>query len=82
MVIISVQNTQTFSAPLILPSDSKVYVRGSKELNGNYGYYHLVKRNYDTIINNQNQYFAIVYREPRITFIFKRQSRPNRDELK
>lgn len=56
-------------APLILPSGSKLYVRGSKELDGNYGYYHLVKRNYDAIVNNQSKYFVIVYRNPSITFI-------------
>jgi MoxR-like ATPase len=59
-------------APLILPSSSKIYVRGSKELDNNYGYYHLVKRNYDTIINSQNVYFAIVYKEPKITFVFNK----------
>jgi uncharacterized protein with ParB-like and HNH nuclease domain len=66
-------------APLVLPSGSQIYVRGSRELETDYdyyGYYHLVKRNYETIVKNQNQYFAVVYKDPTLTFIF------NGDELK
>jgi hypothetical protein len=51
-------------------------VRGSRELDSNYGYYHLVKRNYEIIVNNPGIYFAVVYKEPDFTFIF------NGNELK
>ena len=60
-------------ASVILPSGTILYVRESKELkdaNREYGYYHLVKRNYDEIIKNPNSYFAIVYDNPENTFVF------------
>lgn len=59
-------------ASLLLPSGIILYVRGSKELkdpNREYGYYHLVKRNYDEVLKNSNSYFAIVYDTPENTFV-------------
>lgn len=73
----SLTKVKGLRGPLILKrSKSEIYVRGSKELPGNYGYYHLVKRNYDAIINGQKVFFAIVYGDPGTTFVL------NKNELK
>jgi hypothetical protein len=57
---------------LLLPSGTILYARGSRELrdpNRAYGYYHLVKRNYDELIKNSKSYFAVVYGHPKKTFV-------------
>lgn len=57
---------------IVLPSGTILYTRGSKELkdpNRLYGYYHLVKRNYDELIKNSKAYFAVVYSHPKKTFV-------------
>lgn len=57
---------------LVLPSGTILYARGSRELkdpNRLYGYYHLVKRNYEELINNSKAYFAVVYSHPKKTFV-------------
>lgn len=59
-------------ASFITSSGDLVYVRGSKELkypDRQYGYYHLVKRNFDEIIKNPKSFFAIVYDHPKNTFV-------------
>lgn len=59
-------------ASLLLPSGIIIYVRGSKELtfpDRRYGYYHLVKNNYDDLVKSSTRYFAIVYNHPRNTFV-------------
>ena len=76
-IIVSKQN-QSF---LTFPSGISIHVRGSKILfddkEDQYGFYGLRKNNYDTLLNADKSFFAIVYDKPEITFLIPKNALSN-----
>jgi hypothetical protein len=53
-----------------LPSGVVIYIRGCSALKNDRGLYHLDKQHYEEIVSNANQYFAVVFDDPKNTFVF------------
>ena len=57
---------------IIFPSGTLIHIRGSKILSdtkGQYGFYHFFKKNFETLQYTNKSFFALVYNEPKNTFL-------------
>lgn len=57
---------------IVFPSETLIHIRGSKILHdkeGEYGFYHFFKNNFESLLNSNKSFFAIVYDNPEITFL-------------
>jgi hypothetical protein len=67
-----IELTKKGNSFIVFPSGTLIHIRGSKILSdteGQYGFYHFFKKNFESLLNTNKSFFALVYNEPKNTFL-------------